>query len=187
MKGVILNEFTDFAETTFAAAMADQREVSGPDGGWDANARYDPEALARLIGRVSAATGIATPEVLRRFGAHLFGRFAALYPVFFLEDTSCLDFLAGIDTTIHGEIQKLYPDAEFPRFECARPAADRLELTYRSDRGLADFAEGLLLGCIAYFGEPIRLERRDPSGSDGHVAQFSLTRQPAAASGARRG
>src|SRR5262245_1791293 len=184
MKGVILNEFTDFAESDFAAALT-SRQLSGPDGGWDANARYDPQALTGLIGRVSSATGIATPEVLRRFGTHLFGRFAALYPVFFLDGTSCLDFLAGIDTAIHGEVQKLYPDAEFPRFECAR-TTDRLELTYRSELGLADLAEGLLLGCIAYFGEPMHLERTDPPGGGGRVARFCLTRRPSAASRARR-
>jgi hypothetical protein len=186
MKGVILNEFSDFAESAFGAAMAAEEEVAGADKTWDANARYDPEVLAGLIGRVSEASGVAAPEVLRRFGIHLFARFAALYPVFFLEGVSCLDFLAGLDTTIHGEIQKLYPDAEFPRFDCVRPGDDRIELTYRSERGLADFAEGLLLGCIAYFGEPILLEREDPSGDSGRVARFSLTRRPAPSSGARR-
>jgi hypothetical protein len=178
MKGVILNEFMDFAEATLAATMATQGDLVGAQRAWDANRRYDPEALAEIVQRASEASGIAVPELLRRFGIHLFGRFAALYPVFFLEDTSCLEFLAGLDTKIHGEVQKLYPDAEFPRFECAQTGVGRCELTYESERGLADFAEGLLLGCIAYFGEPITLERSNPPENTGRRARFCLTRKP---------
>lgn len=179
MKGIILKEFADYAEGAFPA--------SPTDGGltWDANGQYDAATLTALIGGVSAASGIPVAEVLRRFGMHLFARFAALYPVFFLDGRSCLDFLAGLDTTVHGEVRKLHPDAQFPEFACERVDANRLRLVYRSERGLADFAEGLLLGCIAYFGEPIRLERTDPPDGGGHVAEFTLARKALRAAGRR--
>lgn len=182
MKGVILNEFADFAQSAFATEGAVEDDVGAAT--WNANARYAADELGALIGRVSTSSGVAETDVLRRFGEYLFGRFAALYPTFFLEDASCLDFLAGIDTAIHGEVQKLYPDAEFPRFECRRSGDDRLELTYRSERGLADLAEGMLRGCIRYFREPITLDRANLPGGAGQCASFSLTR--AAASPARR-
>src|SRR5262245_41296248 len=152
MKGVILNEFRDFADAAFPA---DGGEAVTRSESWDANGRYDASVLAGLVRRVSEESGVDVPTVLRRFGKHTFGRFTALDPAVFLEGTSCLEFLTGLNTTIHGEVQKLYPDAEFPRFEVARTDGGGLELGYRSPSGLADFAEGLLLGCIEYFGEPI--------------------------------
>jgi hypothetical protein len=187
MKGVILREFADFADASLPARTAGG-DVLGASATWDAATRYEPAALAGLVACASDASGVPSPEILRRFGIHLFGRFAALYPAFFLDGTPCLDFLSGLDTAIHAEVQKLYPDAEFPRFECERVASDRLVLTYTSERGLADFAEGLLLGCIAWFDEPIALERRDLSAAPGRAARFSLTRRgrsSSAATGAR--
>lgn len=178
MKGMILNEFAEFADSTFAGVRAANGTRPGAGPSRDAGARYAPEAFAALVRDVSDLAGVPVPDVLRRFGVHLFGRFAVLYPVFFLDDVSCLEFLAGLDTTIHGEVRKLHPDAEFPSFACRRDGTDRLDLTYRSRHALADLAEGLLLGSIAYFREPIVLARTDVADGEEHVAVFSLTRAP---------
>src|SRR5689334_19516707 len=112
MKGLVFAELADFLEQRFGS-------IAGvpPPGTFDARASYDHTELARIVDAASAATGVARPELLRTFGIHLFGRFAALYPVFFFEAESGLSFLGSIDTYIHGEVQKLYPGAEFPSFE----------------------------------------------------------------------
>ncbi len=168
MKGLILNEFVAYAETAFRVA------TKGPSS-WNANGRYDPATLMALVADVGAANDVPTSEVLRQFGRHLFHRFAALYPAFFVDGESCLDFLTDLDT-LHVEVQKLYPDAQFPSFTSTRAGKDRLQLTYRSELGLADFAEGLLRGCIAYFDEPITLDRADPPDGGGRIAEFFLER-----------
>ena len=178
MKGIILIEFADFAASAYPEALPAAEDPRDRGRPLDAVARYDPNSLAAAVDRVSAAANVPAGEILRRFGIHLFARFAMLYPVFLLDGTTCLEFLAGIPTTIHGEILKLHPDAEFPHLECRPLGSDRLELVYRSERGLADLAEGLLLGCIAYFREPIRLERTDLAERSGRSAEFVLTRQP---------
>jgi hypothetical protein len=177
MKGIILNEFADFADRIAPAATLDLTAGNGLDRARSGDGGYQPEALLHLARHAGDAAGLSTAGVLQRFGIHLFGRFAALYPFFFVDGMSCFEFLAGLNTRVHGEVLKLHPGAEFPHLECAHPAADRLELTYRSERGLADLAEGLLLGCIAYFGEPIALERNVPEVDAGRVAYFRLTRR----------
>ena len=52
----------------------------------------------------------------------------------------------------------------------------RMEMIYHSSRPLADFAEGLIMGCLKYFGEQIDLEREDLPGENGTAARFVLTR-----------
>ena len=175
MKGLVFAELADFIEQRFGSLAG----VPAP-GMFNARAGYDHEELIRIVATASAATGVAAPELLRTFGVHLFGRFAALYPVFFFEADSALGFLGGIDTYIHGEVQKLYPGAEFPSFECRTQAAGELEMLYRSSRPLADLAEGLILGCVAHFGETIDVVREDLPGAPGTAARFTLTARVAA-------
>jgi hypothetical protein len=165
MKGVVLAEFVQFAEARFG--------VPPPPGAYNAVETY---AYADLVGLVEATVGragMSAPEVLKSFGAHLFGRFTALYPVFFFDAGSAFDLLGRINTYVHGEVQKLYPDAEFPRFDVERTGNKRMELVYRSSRPLADLAEGLIRGCIAHFGQAI-VVRREDLDPDGRAARFVL-------------
>jgi len=55
----------------------------------------------------------------------LFGRFAAIYPVFFVELDSGFTFLSQINGYVHEEVQKLHPDAQLPRFDCASHGSGR--------------------------------------------------------------
>ena len=166
MKGVVLSEFVQFAEARYGVPPA--------GGAYNALETYD---FAEMLGLVDAAAGRVEggrPEVLRTFGVHLFGRFAALYPIFFFDAESALDLLGGINTYVHDEVQKLYPDAQFPHFDVERSSADRMVLVYRSARPLADLAEGLIRGCIAHFGRPVVVEREDLA-PDGRHTRFVLT------------
>src|SRR5262245_20379479 len=156
MKGILFTDFIEFVERELPAAA---RVLVA--GAYSPLANYPEDELRELIGRVSDVAGVPRDEVLKRFGAHLFRSLATLYPVFLDGVGSALELLAGIETYVHGEVQKLYPDAEFPRFEVRGDGPQRLELTYRSQRPLADLAEGMIRGCIAWFGDRVDLERVD--------------------------
>ncbi|MGM3331279.1 heme NO-binding domain-containing protein, partial [Bacillus cereus group sp. BC251] len=64
---------------------------------------------------------------------------------------------------------KLYPDAELPELPSERLTADLLILNYRSIRGMADLAEGLLEGAIAHYGMPVELTRKDLPALEGGI------------------
>jgi hypothetical protein len=83
--------------------------------------------------------------------------------------------LKTIDNHIHVEVRKLYPDAELPVFEYQQPDEDHLILTYNSPRGFADFALGLIEGCIQHFGDTVEIERKDLSDGAGQRVEFSMT------------
>ena len=85
--------------------------------------------------------------------------------------------LEKVDSTIHVEVRKLYPDAELPRFKCDSSEPRRLTMIYQSPRGFADFAAGLIEGCIEHFGETIDVQREDLAGGQGTHVRFSLTQQ----------
>jgi hypothetical protein len=182
MKGLVFTEFVDFVEQKLGSLPG-----LPAAGHYSALASYDHGELSDLVAAASAGSGVPVPELLRTFGTHLFGRFAALYPVFFFEADSALGFLGSIETYIHGEVQKLYPGAQFPSFECRSPGTGRLEMVYRSARPFADLAEGLILGCIAHFREAIELHREDLPGPPGTAARFSLTTKAVAGSKAAQG
>lgn len=172
MKGIVFTEFLDWVGSDEALPELEQT------GHYAATTSYPSEELVGLVERVAGSRGMKTRDLLRDFGKHLFGRFAALYPVFFFQADSALDFLSNINGYVHDEVQKFYPDAEFPHFECWAPSSGRLEMVYGSRRPLADLAEGLILGCIAHFAEPVALEREDLA-TDGTAARFRLTRAAA--------
>jgi heme-NO-binding protein len=169
MKGVVLSEFVQFAEARWA--------VPPPSGAYNAVKTYEFEEMLGLVDGAAARAEGGRPEVLRSFGFHLFGRFATLYPIFFFDAESALDLLGGINSYVHDEVQKLYPDAQFPQFDVARESADRLTLVYRSARPLADLAEGLIRGCVAHFGRSVTVEREDLA-SDGRHTRFVLVAAP---------
>ena len=168
MRGEILNEFLEFAAGRAGAAALP------PATAYDGAGRYDLAELVELVDRVAAACGKRRAVLMAQFGAHLFSYFAALYPSFVDDAGSALALLSPIETHIHGELRKLYPDADFPNLECRPIGADGLEVVYRSPRPLADLAEGLIRGCIEHFGDPIRVTREDLPGPPGTAARFAL-------------
>lgn len=177
MKGVIFTEFLEFVEERFGAERATHlvESLDRPSRGrYSPMGNYDHAELQQLIAQLSASQGVSAAELTRRFGIHLFHRFAALYPAFVAGAESVIEFMTGIEDYIHAELRKLYPDAEFPSLECRVTGSDRLQIVYRSRRGLADLAEGLILGCAAHFGEVVELKREDLQWGDPQAVRFSL-------------
>jgi len=176
MRGEILNEFLEFAADSIGVEAAGAL-ATRPGTGYEAGGRYDLADLIRLVDQVAAARHEPRATVLTSFGKHLFRYFAALYPTFVDEAGSAPQLLAGIETYIHGELRKLYPDSDFPRFECAPAEASGLTMSYHSARPLADLAEGLIRGCIEHFDDPVRVERVDLPGVPGTAARFVVIRE----------
>jgi hypothetical protein len=172
MKGIVFTEFLEMIEEQQSPDHVDELiETAGLPhaGAFTAVGTYPHTEMVALVVRHAEMTGESVPAVLQGFGRYLFGRFVQLYPVFFegIEDPKIL--LAGIEDVIHVEVRKLYPDAELPRFEARWPEPETLELIYRSERHLADLAEGLIHGCVSHFGKPHRVLRGEPR-EDGSVA-----------------
>ena len=183
MKGIVFCEFLEMVETEDGFDMVDRviEKSEVPNGGsYTSVGTYDHAELVSLLQAYSALNARSVEDLLRSFGKFLFGRFVVLYPVFFEHKTSAFAFLSQIESYIHVEVRKLYPDAELPTFSHRLIDEDRLELIYSSSKHLPDFAEGLMQGCIEHFGERIELNRESIEIGGVLSERFELirTREP---------
>jgi hypothetical protein len=183
MKGVVFTELLEMAEARFSLAVVDKvitnaRPASG--GQYTSVGTYPTDELVRLVAELSAQTGVAVPVLLKEFGGHLLRRFTQTHPGFFDAASTAFAFLSSVEGYIHVEVKKLYPDAELPSIVCVPEGADKLVVTYRSPRRLADLAEGLIAACVEHYRERIALYREDLSAGRGEVVRFTLTRAKAA-------
>lgn len=156
MKGIVFTKFLEMVEGAYSVDLAEQiiEEADLPSGGvYTAVGTYDHQEMVSLLVVLSAKTGQSIPDLLRSYGNYLFGQFARLYPGFLEGMSSSIDFVASIESVIHVEVRKLYPDAQLPRFDVMEHTPDSLQIVYRSDRHLGDLAFGLIESCIDYFGE----------------------------------
>lgn len=178
MKGIVFTEFLEMVEEKFGFLVADQivSTSSLPSGGsYTAVGTYPHSEMVSLVVSLSKASKVEVPVLLKTFGKHLFPKFVQGYGQFFGDVTDPFIFLESLENYIHVEVKKLYPDAELPSFESHSPAPNTLVMEYRSDRGMADFAEGLLEGCFQHFNQPVSISRDDIDPRGSHT-KFTLIR-----------
>ena len=113
-------------------------------------------------------------DMVQAFGKHLFPKLAKSHPKIVGDTASLFDFLEGIETHIHREVRKLYPDAELPAFETNRPSDGHLVMTYNSQRPFADLAFGMISGAAQFFEKKILIERKDIANKGGFAAEFHV-------------
>jgi hypothetical protein len=180
MKGVVFTEFLDMVEGKFSADVVDNiiEAAALPNGGaYTAVGTYPHEELVGMVVAMSKETGIATNTLVKIFGQHLFGRFFVRFPHFFEGISTSFDFLSTIESIIHVEVKKLYPDAQLPRFITEKHTQNELVLVYQSARHFGDLAEGLIQGCIEHFKERVEVFREDIPTADGNAnIRFSLSK-----------
>jgi len=170
MKGIVFSEFLSMVDEKFSIEMSERLidEVKLPSGGaYTTVGTYDVQEIVDLVVKLSEITKISTPDLLKTFGRYLLSRFVEIFPQFFRDSNSTLEFLPKVESYVHLEVKKLYSDAELPSFSCVSPYPGRLEMEYRSTRNLQDLAEGLILGTADHFNEHIKVKREsipeDPS------------------------
>ncbi len=154
MKGVVFTEFLELVEDKFGFEMMDDIIVEsdlGHDGAYTAVGTYHHSEMVKLVSTLSQRSQVPVPDLLKTFGQHLFKRFSITYPDLFDGVSNSFDFLLRVHNHIHVEVKKLYPEAELPDINASLVDDDHLVLHYQSTRPFADFAEGLVLGCVAFF------------------------------------
>lgn len=175
MKGVVFTEFLGFVGERFGEDMVDDI-VEGsalPSGGaYTAVGTYNHAEMGALCGALSRRTGQPAEALVQAFGNHLGDSFALSHPAFFERAQDLFDFLESIESHIHAEVRKLYPDAELPSFAIEQRSATRLVMTYRSPRRLGALCEGLIHGSARQFGVQVQVQAQPIESGDGSAVRF---------------
>lgn len=178
MKGIVFVELLKMAETLVGEDRVDAvlAQTPLPSGGaYTAVGNYPCAELTALVQGFSATSGVAPGELQRVFGHWMMQVFARHYPDFFHANADALGMLESIESEIHVEVRKLYPDSELPRFDTRRTGHDRLELDYSSPRPLAPFCHGLIEGCLAHYSTTADIAATDRSDAGLTRADFVIT------------
>lgn len=176
MKGIIFSEFLEMVERDYGYEAVDriisENELSSK-GAYTAIGTYDHGEMVKLITSLSKYSGNSVSSLLKIFGYYFFDVLKKGYPQFLKAAGNAFDFLESIENYIHVEVRKLYPDAELPTFETRALPEGTLEMIYRSERKMADFAEALIEKSIEYYHEEAKLKRTDIE-EDASVVKFLI-------------
>jgi hypothetical protein len=180
MKGIVFTELFDMVEDLFGADMIDDILDDcdlESEGAYTSVGTYNHTELLQIVSALSKKSDIPVRDLVHKYGHHLFGRFHTLMPQFFEAPQSAFEFLESVHDYIHVEVKKLYPEAALPQFETERNGKKILIMTYRSQCPFADFAHGLMEGCVDFYKETIDIQGVDHN-SDGEFCRvFTLIKQ----------
>jgi len=177
MKGLIFTVFLEMVEEKYGYTVADEIVNSNQlasGGVYTSVGTYDHTELFKLIESLSVLTGKDKNEILKNYGEYVFGIFAEKYSRMLRGINNLFDFLESIETYIHAEVFKLYPDAELPKFESERKG-NVLILKYFSKRKMSSFAEGLIISAIKHFKTHADLSKTVLN--NGEEAIFTITKE----------
>ena len=180
MKGMIFTEFLEMVEQSYGLDTVEKIiETAAPESGgaYTSVGNYHHAELLRLANALAQSQEAELDALLRLFGEWVFLKlFVAHYADFFAGPNNVFEFLSGVESYVHVEVRKLYPEAELPSFQTWRESEDHLVMVYRSARPFAAFAHGLICGCVIHYGEKVDVSMRDISEGRGTDAQFDLIR-----------
>jgi hypothetical protein len=180
VKGIVFREFIDMVESQFSTETADtiiEASSLSTNGAYTSVGTYPHQEMVDLVSNLATQTGISVPDLLKHFGRHLFGRFVEIHPNMTNAFSDVFSLLSALENTIHVDVNKLYRDAETPSFTYERDGQQQMVFIYRSRRRMADFAQGLIEGCVAHFKENITIQRADlPSQGEEALTRFTLVR-----------
>ncbi len=116
---------------------------------------YADEEMYALVSTASALTGHSIPDLMRAYGRFLFPEMALANLQLVPPGISAKQFLLSVQSFVHAEVYKLYPETKQPHFDYEDPGPDRLVMLYHSKRNLCDLAAGLIDGVGDFLGESI--------------------------------
>jgi hypothetical protein len=162
LKGIVMTLLAEMVESQFG--LAEWGEIlkdADLEGAYTSLALYDDAELFVLVSVISQRSGMPQEDLIYSFGEFMFPAFHTRYPQLIDGASGFLDFLESIDSMIHVEVKKLYPDAITPKFEHQRISKRELLLKYHSKRKLCKLAEGLIAGAATHFSTAYTL-KHDP-------------------------
>lgn len=163
MKGIVFTQFLSMSEQLYGYKVVDEiiEESNLPSQGiYTAVGTYDHSEIVTLLVNLSKKVSVPPAILLRTFGRHLFVGLANTYPHLLQGTEKAFDLLKLIDSHIHVNVLKLYPDAQLPHFEITQVDDITLWMDYTSERNMGELAHGLIEQCIVHYGQKANVSQQ---------------------------
>lgn len=161
MKGMVFVGLIDWCDELLGAVDTELmlQRLNLPSGAaYTQVGSYNSEEFKTLFQTLARTTGRDPADLIQSFGKYLFAALAAGHQHFLLDYKDLLSMLEAIESIIHPEVLKLYPEAELPSFQTERLDECHLRMTYHSMRGLPHLAAGLIEGAAKYYKESVKVQ-----------------------------
>ena len=171
MKGIVFTEFLELVEDTFGLETVEEiieKSDLPSQGAYTSIGTYAFSEMLALIGNLSEKTGMTIDKLLHVYGLHFFSVIERDYPQILENYSNAMDLLSSVESHIHVEVRKIYPDAELPRFEVVDRKDKSLTLIYFSSRSMYAFGLGLMEKAFEHYGKSasISYEKIKEDGSE---------------------
>jgi len=170
MKGIIFTEFLDIVETTFGLEICQQMlDHASDDGVYTNVGSYDHRALVQLIHALSKITDTPVEILQEAYGEAVFTHLFNTLPNLSNQQHDTFSFIKSVESHIHIEVKKLYPDATPPHFEFLSETEHQMIMDYKSARCLSHVCLGLIKGCAKYFNQTVQITMEPMNKKQSHV------------------
>jgi heme-NO-binding protein len=179
MKGIIFTSFLEMIEEKLGIDFVDEiiEETNPASGGsYTAVGYYDHNELVNLVVRTSEKTNQPVDDLLLGYGRYLFEIFVVDYAEMIGEVSNIMDFLERVESYIHPEVKKLYPESSPPTFVVELREDNKMIFIYESKRSMSMVAKGLIEKGAEHFEEKFKIEM-DNIEDDGSKVRFTLIRE----------
>ncbi len=175
MLGIVFTSLIDMLREKASPEFADEVITAANlehDGAFRAEGNYPYEEMEKLLSVLVEKTGKSADELLHDFGYYLFGQLREDHGQVLAGKESLLEMLEYLDSDIHEQVRKLYPDADLPRFTVLSRTDNAMRMRYHSKRELYALAEGLLDGAADFYN--CAITRETIQTSQPHTYEFSI-------------
>ena len=171
MKGIIFTEFLDLVEKKFGLVMVDKiinQSQLDSNGAYTSVGTYEFSEMLQLISNLSENTDISVDDLLMVYSEHLFAALLKTHPNLVSHYKTPMDLVASIESHIHVEVKKIYPDAQLPTFDLEERTDNKMVMIYKSNKALYMLGKGLMLETFKLFNVPVNvnIEKLNTDGTE---------------------
>lgn len=161
MLGSVFVGFSQWVEERFGLEVWDQavgQSNLASEGAYTSGGRYNDSEIVALLEQLAKLSEVKVADLLRQFGEFLFPLLYRSMVDHIDDDIGLKDFLLMLDSVVHGEVRRLYPDATVPKISVPESDGETsMILQYQSPRKLCALCEGLLIGAAKEFQQAISI------------------------------
>lgn len=158
MKGIVFNLLEQVIVRHFSEDVWDGLlDRHGLAGAYTSVGSYPDCEFQALVRSASEALGLSVNESVRWFGRRATPILAERYSQFFNAHKDARSFVLSVNSIIHPEVRKIYPDAHCPDFDFEDREDGSLLMGYSSRRKLCELAHGFILGAADHYGQSVDL------------------------------